>query len=409
MLNGYRVLDLSDEKGHLCGRLLGDLGADVIKIEPPGGDASRRLGPFYHDEPQPERSLYWFAYNANKRGVTLNLETADGRALFRRLAESSDLIIDCFQPGRLASLGLGHEDLKAHRPQLVVTSITPYGQTGPDAQRDDTDLILMARGGLLNLCGEDDGRPPSRMKVPQSNCLAGAQAAMASTAALLHGERTGMGQHIDVSVQEAVLNSLISAQQSWDVLGVNERRGTRQLRGGAVLGRYSWPCEDGFINWCWWVAPGWGYKMYPIMEWMTEEDMAGDLWENDWESRSTNELGQDEVDHWEDLFGAFFKTHTKAHIFEEALKRRVMLFPTFTSADLLRYNQLQERGYFQQVEHPELGATITYPGPFVQSTENMWSMRLRPPRIGEHNREIYGQELGLSDGELGALKAAGAI
>ena len=192
-------------------------------------------------------------------------------------------------------------------------------------------------------------------------------------------------------------------------MGYNEKRGTKQLRGGAVWGSYSWPAQDGYINWCWWVAPGWGYKMYPLMEWMTEEGKAGDLWDWDWENRSTNELNQEEVDHWENLFGQFFKSHTKHDIYEQALKRRVMLFPTYSAADLVEYPQLLDRQYFRDVAHPELGATIRYPGPWVTSSEELWSLRRRPPLIGEHNREIYRDELGLNEKDLGALKAAGAI
>ena len=408
MLRGFRVLDLTDQTGQLCARMLGDLGADVIKVEPPGGDPSRRLGPFYHDVPHSEKSLYWFAYNTNKRSITLNLETADGRNLFKRLAATANLIVESFKPGYLAAQGVGYEDLRRANPGLVVTSITPYGQTGPDAMQSSADLLIMAQGGLLLLCGETDG-PPGRMRIPQSYCEAGAQSAMVSASALFHSERTGVGQHIDVSMQEAIADSLITVQQHWDLVQLNEKRGTTVLRGGAVYGNYSWPAKDGHIAWCWWVAPGWGFKMYPLLEWMNDEKMAGDLWENDWDARSTSELSQEEVDHWEGIFTAFFKTHTKKEIFEKALERRIMLYPTYTTADLLEFPQLLDRGYFQDVEHPELGETIRYPGAFVKTSGDEWSLRRRPPLIGEHNREVYCTDLKLSQEDLIILKAAGAI
>ncbi|MCH8284058.1 MAG: CoA transferase [Chloroflexi bacterium] len=407
MLDGFRILDLADEKGQLCARLLGDLGADVVKIEPPGGDSARRLGPYYHDEPHPEKSLYWFAYNTNKRGVTLNLDCADGRELFRRLVRSADVVLETFQPGYLAGLGLGYDDLKRIKNDLIMVSITPFGQTGPDAQALASDLVMMARGGLLYICGDSDA-PPARVRVPQSYCQGGAQGAMATALALHHRDETGVGQHIDLSIQEAIANALITVQQNWDMLQRIEERGTRQRRGN-VIGKYSWACADGYIAWCWWVAPGWGYKMYPLLEWMTEEEMVEDLWDWDWDSRSTNELNQEEVDHWEEVFTRFFLTHTKEEIFHQALERRIMLFPTYSATDLTGYEQLADREYFQSIEHPELGDAVTYPGAFVVTTEPMWSLRLRPPMIGEHNREIYGGELQLGDQDLAALKAAGAI
>ena len=408
MLDGFRALDLTGPEGQLCGRILGDLGADVIKVEPPEGDPSRRIAPFLGGAPGPDRSLYWHAYNVNKRGVTLDITTHDGRVLLRRLADSVDLIVESHPPGYLDGLGFDLEALRAARPSLVITSITPFGQTGPDSGRTAGDLLLMARGGLLNICGEDDG-PPSRVRVAQSYCQAGAQAAVASIMALYAAEHSGRGERIDVSMQESVANSLISVQQHWDLLRVNERRGTTQLRGGKVFGRYSWPAKDGSVAWCWWVAPGWGFKMYPLMEWMTEEGMAGDLWDWDWENRSTNELEQDEVDHWEEIFGAFFKTHTKAEIYAEALKRRIMLFPTYTMEDLADYRQLIEREYFVDVDLPGAEAPVRFPGAWVAASGGEWALRRPAPAIGEHNREVYGGDLGLTQDDLAALHAAGAI
>ncbi len=407
MLTGYRILDLTDEKGPLCSRILGDLGADVVKVEPPGGNRSRRMGPFYHDEPHPNKSLYFWSYNTNKRGVTLNLATSDGRALFKRLVAKADAVIESFMPLQLKAWGLGYHDLRAINPRLIMTSITPYGQSGPDAQYEDPDLVLMARGGLLYMSGETDG-PPGRTRVPQSYNQAGAQAAMMTSLALYHRDVHGRGQHIDLSMQEAVANALISVQTHWDVLRVNERRGTSQVR-GKVIGRYSWPCKDGYINWCWWVAPGWGQKNYPLLEWMTELGMQGDLWDQPWEEKSTADLKQAEVDHWEDVFGAFFKTQTKAEIYRQALKRRIMLFPTYEPSDVANYEQLRERNYWHEVEHPELGEKVTYPGAFVLTMANMWSLRRRPPLVGEHNREVFGDELGLTTEQLVSLKSAGVV
>jgi crotonobetainyl-CoA:carnitine CoA-transferase CaiB-like acyl-CoA transferase len=165
-LGGYRVLDLTDEKGHLCGRLLGDLGADVIKIEPPEGDAGRNNGPFYKDLPHPEKSINWFFTNLNKRGITLDIETPDGRELFKRLVKTAHFVIESFEPGYMDRLGLGFEELENINPGIVMTSITPFGQRGPYAHYKTTDLVGVSMGGMTRLYGELD-RPPNRISAPQ--------------------------------------------------------------------------------------------------------------------------------------------------------------------------------------------------------------------------------------------------
>ena len=181
-LEGYRILDLTDEKGHLCGRILGDMGADVIKIEPPEGDTSRRIGPFYHDEPHPEKSLYWFFTNANKRGITLNLETVDGREIFKQLAKGADLIIESFRPKFMEELGLDYSALTRIKPDIILTSITPFGESGPYTNYKVTDIVAVSMGGMAYIHGNED-RAPVRISAPQA-CFLGAQhAAMGAVSA----------------------------------------------------------------------------------------------------------------------------------------------------------------------------------------------------------------------------------
>ena len=144
MLEGYRALDLTDEKGFLCGKVLAELGVDVIKVEKPGGDPSRKVGPFWHDEKEPEKSLYWFAYNSSKRGITLNFETEEGKSLFRDLVKSADFVIESFAPGELDELGCGYSELCRIKKDIILTSITPFGQSGPYSKYRATDLTLMA-------------------------------------------------------------------------------------------------------------------------------------------------------------------------------------------------------------------------------------------------------------------------
>src|SRR5918996_1968250 len=189
-LHHYRGLDLTGASGWMCGKLLADLGADVIKIEPPGGDPDRRLGPFYGDTPHPERSLAWFSLNTNKRGLTLNGDTADGQALLRALAQGADFLVESYPPGFLEARGIGFRQLSARNPRLIWTAITPFGQHGPYAEYRATDLVGMAMGGLMYLCGDPD-RPPVRMRPAQAYLHAGLQAAVAMLLALQHRAHTG--------------------------------------------------------------------------------------------------------------------------------------------------------------------------------------------------------------------------
>ena len=164
-LHGLRVLDLSDDKGQFGTKFMADMGADVLKIEPPGGDPVRRLGPFYHDQDELDKSLYWFMLNTSKRSLTLDITTARGAELFKRLVATADFVVESFLPGTLERLGLGYETLTRVRPDIILTSITNYGQSGPYREYLATDLDALAMGGILYLCGDPD-RPPTRVSVP---------------------------------------------------------------------------------------------------------------------------------------------------------------------------------------------------------------------------------------------------
>ena len=185
MLGGRRVLDLTGDGRMLCGKILGDLGADVIQIEPPGGSPSRESGPFYHDTPDPERSLTWFFLGLNKRGVTLNLEAAAGREVFKKLVKTADFVVESFAPGYMDSLGLGYRDLAKTSPAIIVTSITPFGQTGPLAGYKAPDLVGVSLSGMVRLYGEFEG-PPNRISAPQFYFLGALHGALGSMMAHYH-------------------------------------------------------------------------------------------------------------------------------------------------------------------------------------------------------------------------------
>jgi len=217
-LSDIRVLDLAGEPGWYCGKLLAELGADVIKVEPPGGDPGRRIGPFYHDEVDPQKSLYFFAHNTSKRSVTLNIATADGLALFRRLAATADVVIETFPPGFLESLGVGYQALAQARPGIIVASITGFGQSGPHSHYKAPDIVAVAMSGMMFLAGFPD-EAPNRPYGNQSHYCASIQAATGILTALLHRDRTGEGQQVEVSMQEALSMNQETAMQTWDIRG----------------------------------------------------------------------------------------------------------------------------------------------------------------------------------------------
>jgi crotonobetainyl-CoA:carnitine CoA-transferase CaiB-like acyl-CoA transferase len=407
MLSPYRVIDLSDEKGMLCGKILGDLGADVIKIERPGGDPARNIGPFYHDIPDPEKSLFWFSYNTSKRGITLNLETADGQEIFKRLLKTADFVIESFSPGFMDELGLGYSTLEKINPRIILTSITPFGQTGPRKDYKASDIVTLAFGGFMSLTGDAD-RAPLRISVEQAYCHAGAQAAVASLIAHYYRELTGDGQHIDVSAQECIAY-IIATEIAWvQENQIIHRAGPRRVR-GLVYQRDLWPCKDGHIGWRLLGGKFGAATQRALVEWMEREGMAGELKDVNWDSLNMAELSQEKCDEWEQLFGAFFLRHTKAEMQKWALKHEALIAPGYNPEELAGYQQLLSRDFWVEVEYPEIGTTIRHPGAFSKVSEASLEVSRRAPLIGEHNQEIYGEELGFSKEEMALLKTGGVI
>ena len=404
MLSPYRVLDLADEKGLQCGKLLGDLGADVIKVERPGGDPARNLGPFYHDEVDPEKSLYWFAYNASKRGITLNLETAEGQDIFKRLVKSADFIVESFAPGYMDKISLGYSTLAKIKPDIIMVAISPFGQTGPYRDLKYSDLVMRALGGRLYAVGDYD-RPPTRISHHSQIYLqAGLEGAMAAVMALYHRHMTGEGQYIDLSIQAALVQT---SDIAWDV------RKSVGPRGGQVttlnIPRV-WKCKDGIVNWAFMPSGMNPERNLDFVRWMDSVGMADDYLKNfDWSKFDYSTLTQETIDRMAEPTAKFFAAQTKVELLEGAVKHRVFFYPQFTTSDLLKSDQLKAREYWVDVEHPELGTKIRYPGPFAKLSETPIQITRRAPLIGEHNEEIYVKELGMSHKEMQTLKKAEVI
>jgi crotonobetainyl-CoA:carnitine CoA-transferase CaiB-like acyl-CoA transferase len=413
LLAAYRVLDLTEGGYLLAGKILGDLGADVIKVEPPGGSPSRNIGPFYRDNSEPGRSLFWFSYNTNKRSITLNIETDEGKALFKRLVKGVDFLFESFEPGYMEGLGLGYEALSRINPRIIMTSMTPFGASGPYAHYNASDLTIMAMGGFLSSSGIPE-RPPVWISFPQACLHAGNNAAAASMIAHWHRETTGEGQHVDVSTQQCIALSLYGNARAWEFKRTESTRRGRYMRfPNADPGmRLIYPCKDGevFILLQGGSSVAHHTSSLQLVKYMDENKMASDwLMVFDWVwGFDALTITQDVIDRIIAEVSRFFLTKTKKALFEEALKRRILLAPVADAKDVSENPQLKAREFWVHVDHPELGDGIAYCGPFIKLSEAPLMIKRRPPLIGEHNREIYG-ELGISKGEVSLLKQAGVI
>lgn len=410
-LGGLRALDLTDETGFLCGKLLADLGADVIKIERPGGDPSRKVGPFWHDVPDREKSLNWFAFNANKRGITLSIEAKDGQEIFKKLVKTANFVIESSPPGYMDKLGLGYAELSGINPRIIMTSITPFGQKGPYAHFKASDLVCMAMSGLMYITGEPD-RPPVRIGVPQAYLHGGVEAASGTVMAYYYCQRTGRGQHVDVAIREGVAQCLANARVFWALNQKIVERGGIFLRWQSRVGagqKVIYECQDGYITFAVYGGAVGAPGNRALVEWMKEKNEAPEfLVEKDWEALDMGVVTQEEFDQFAEAFGNFFKKFTKAEIYVEFYKRGIMGYPVSTAEDIYNSPQLEARDFWVKIEHPELGTTIDYPGAFVKMSETPLLIKRRAPLIGEHNDEVY-RDLGYSVQDLTLLAQAGII
>ena len=395
-LCGLRVLDLTDYRAQMCGRLLADMGADVIKVEPPGGDSARRIGPFVDDVPHPDRSLFFWFYNLNKRSMTLDLTQAQGAEILLRLAKSADLVIESFNPDRMRQLGLGWETLRQVNPALILLSIAQFGQTGPYRHFAADDTVLTALSGMLYVNGSPGQRPvrPLGLQAYHSAAYHGAIGVMC---ALFARERDGTGQWVDLSMQEAATAALEHVAGSFFGEGrVEPRRGTLHWSRYFRVGK----CRDGYIMHC--TLGDWT----SLVEWVAADGKARDLSGPEWQDIIYR------AEHAEHLFDVL-DDWVKAYRRDELLERAQMLrlpYATIRSPEaLLDDEQLRARGYFVSVDHPELGRSFRYPGAPYLFNGSPWRVYRRPPLVGEHTSEILRQELALASDYVVDLAGGGII
>ncbi len=388
LLAPYRVLDLTTERGHFAGRLLADLGADVIKVEPPDGDPARHRGPFVDDIPGPERSLRWLAWNTNKRGVTIDLSDPSGQDRFRRMAQSADIVLESFAPGHLDELHLGYKTLSKANPGLILVSISPFGQTGPYRDYQATDIVLWAMSGNMSITGESTGPPAHLSDDCQSSLHAGGDAAIGALIALTHRRQTGRGQHIDLSIQEATSRGLYQITGSWDMTGRNLPREERPNVGGAEL-PWTWRCRDGYVTWLCAVGPGANQRLSGLFHWLDEIGEGHDLKSVDWENLPLDQMTAEDWEPLGRLFADLFINRTKYELYEAATRHSFLLYPSADSADTLANEQLKARDFWRNVEHPQLGRSIRFPG-HIAAGDCPVPTETRPaPTLGEHNEEVY--------------------
>ena len=386
----------------MSGRILADLGADVVKVEPPGGEADRLQPPFVGDIENADRSIPWLAANVNKRGITCDLGSSDGRALFARLAANARIVIESAPPGRLRELGL--ED--ALRGAIVV-SVTPYGQDGPLAGVPGSDLEVTAASGSLWLAGEE-GRPPVRTAQPQSPYWSGMYGALGALVAL----RAAEPQRVDVSAQAAMTTVHPPAPVWWDIAGEEHGRTGPFLLGRSNVGsrfRNLWACADGFVSFAIQGGPIGRHTGRMLADWMAERGtVPAVIAAIDWDRFDNTRLEQPEVDALESAIEPFLRSLTKAEFYAGVVKRKMLGYPVGDARDSLADPQLRARDFWRSLSPVDGVPPLPFPGGFALFDGERPAVRRPAPRVGEHNAEIYA-EIGVSPNELARLGAAGTV
>jgi benzylsuccinate CoA-transferase BbsE subunit len=405
-LAGIRVLDLSGLAGQYCGKQFADLGADVILVEPVTGSPVRRDGPFLDDRAHIEYSLQFTYFNAGKRGMAIDLDRPEGQRILRQLANGADLIIETEKPGTMSNRGLDHATLSASNPELVMTSVTPFGQTGPYANYEAEDLVALALGGLLYLGGYPDTSPIAAHG--NQAYLAAAQfASVASMMALLAVDDGGdrVGRHVDVSIQECVTMGLETAIQYYDLeKTVRKRASGQQIMAGVGV----FDCADGQI---YLMAGGIASTRFweNLVRWLIDEgvETAERLLEPAWQSHDY--LAKPEAKAiFGELFAPFARKRTKTYLYQTGQSRRIPICPINTPGDILSNRQLDYRRFFVSQEHTPSGRTLVVPGAPYRLEATPWRQARPAPRLGEHTSEIL-DALGYEPAARAALLKSGVV
>jgi len=397
----YRVLDLADEKGAYCGKLLADLGAEVIKVEPPCGDKMRFRGPFFKNDVHPEKSLHFLYFNTSKGSITLDIESPDGQEIFKRLVKKADVVLESFPVGYLAKLGLNYPKLKKVNPKLVMTSVTPYGQKGPLSGYKAQDINIMAMSGYMQLVGEPD-QAPLVLGGEQSFYPGSQYAAVGTMAALFYRDSvSGKGQYVDVSMQEA----MISYWQEQTPVTMWQKTKENNTRVGAMDAMVTpcglYPCKDGWISLCIVTPQEWD----ALSQWIHEVTGDDDVLKPEYKGGLLDRMPVRDMVNV--LVINFTEKLTGREIFLEGQKRKLVIMPVNDVPSLVNDSQLNSRGFWVELNHPVVGK-LKYPKGALYS-DAIGSPTKAAPLLGEDNERIYCKELGYSKEDLAVLRAAGVI
>ena len=380
-LSPYRVIDLTADIGGLSTMVLAGLGADVIRVEPPGGHPTRQRGPMLREDV--DSSLYWAHMNAGKRSISLDLGEQTDREQLSALCETADLLFESDAPGTMASLGLGYDDLRERAPQLIYVSITPFGQTGPKSMWAASDLIGHVSGGLSSLVGDPD-RAPLRPSVEQAYNITALNAGSAAMIALHARHLTGRGQHVDVSMQAAMANTLGNARLYWEMDGILTERagGARAFADRAT--RIIYPCADGYVAFV--RVPA---SIIRLHHWMSAEGADPQFDAERWASiaiAGDRLPSEKEIAELESEIEQFFAAHGAQALYESGQHFNVMICPVNTMQDIVHSPQLNARAFFDEVDDPSLGR-LKVPGAPLKMSATPWQSR-PAPTLGQHNDEI---------------------
>ena len=396
-----RVLEIGDEKGEFCGRLLSGQGADVIKIEPPGGSSTRDFGPFYEDVQGPNRSLFFWMYNRGKRGITLDLAKNEGREAYLRLVETAEVVLDTQGIGDMDELGLGYQHVRERNPDIVYCSITPFGLTGPWRDFKASDLIHLALGGSTYCCGYDPvvpgkwDTPPMTPQMWHAYCVGGEHSAIAIAATLLYRQVSGQGQFIDASIHDACAQCTEQTVSRYIYHGIDQ---SRRLPGQIK-------CADGlYLN-------GGGLNrptnLARVVEVLAEAGMAEDLGDPQLYGDPSYIENREVISHISELVAQWAATKPVMEVFHALQSCRSTCAPVRPPEALIDDPQCIAREDFVEIEHPELGKKFIYPRHPRRQTETPWRWGPRAPLVGEHNDRVYSEILGMPQDEINRYTAMG--
>lgn len=390
-LSGVRVLDLSHGiAGPFAARILGDFGADVIKIEKPGtGDFSRYLEPLDQSAPPPEQSLLFQYLNWNKRSVALDLGAPESQQIMQKLVSSSDIVIESFSPGTLARWKLCADRMLEWNPRAVITSITNFGQTGPYAHYRASDLVFQAMGGIMHISGRVD-KEPLKHGLSQSFYCAGLNAAYISMAAYTAALSDGCGEHIDLSIHESLASELVLNMPFYAFLGaVQGRRATMQdpFLGEPIKTR------DGYLS----VQAGGGAPFENFADLFGKEEFRDPALANG----PTREANAESI---KALIEDSVKDKSAKQVFLEGSRKRLLLGVVQNAKDLLDCEHLQARNFFLDVDHPET-ETFRFPGELAKLSATPTTVRKRAPLLDEHRFDVLVSELGLTQEKAASLSS----